>query len=123
MTVNLRLTGISGGAYGLSSAVLKIVDNDGPPGTVNFAPATYTTSQSAPAVALTVMRTGAARWTLTIQCATTNGTAISGLNYIGSTNTLVWNDLEYTPKTVVVPLVNNGQVGPNTTFGARLFHS
>jgi uncharacterized repeat protein (TIGR01451 family)/uncharacterized delta-60 repeat protein len=122
LTVGLRLTSVlgQGASLGLSSATLNLIDNDGSPGSVSFSPATYTTNQSAPSAVIAATRSGADRGTLTVQCITTNGTAISGVNYIGVTNTLVWNDLEFGPRNITIPLTNNGLVGPNTIFGAYL---
>lgn len=122
LTVGLRLTSVlgQGASLGLSSATLNLIDNDGSPGSVSFSPATYTTNQSAPSAVIAATRSGADRGTLTVQCITTNGTAINGVNYIGVTNTLVWNNLEFGPRYFTIPLTNNGLVGPNTTFGAYL---
>jgi uncharacterized repeat protein (TIGR01451 family)/uncharacterized delta-60 repeat protein len=120
LTVQLLLSSISGASYGLASATLNILDNDGSPGTVYFSPPTYTTNMSAPAVVISATRSGADRGTLTAQCITTNGTALNGVNYFGVTNTLVWNDLEFGPRYIVVPLTNSGVVGLNRTFGAYL---
>jgi len=120
LTVGLRLTDVENASLGLSSATLNIIDNDLSPGSVTFSSASYVTNETAGAVVLTVNRVGADKGTLTVQCITTNGTAISGVNYTGVTNTLVWNSLDFSPRYVVVPLINNGLVGPTTTFGAYL---
>ena len=51
---------------------------------------------------------------------TTNGTALSGINYIGVTNTLVWDNGDASPRYVTVPLIRDGLIGPNTFFTAYL---
>ena len=120
LTVGLRLASVQGASLGLSTATLKIVDNDYDPGYVSFSSATYVTNETSGGAVLTVNRAGANKGTLTVQCITTNGSAISGVNYVGVTTNLVWNNLDASTKYVVVPLINSGQVGPNLTFGAYL---
>ncbi len=120
LTVGLRLSGVQGATLGLSSATLNIIDNDYDPGYVTFSSATYVTNKTSGAAVLTVNRAGANKGTLTVQCITTNGSAISGVNYTGVTNTLVWNNLDSSPRYVVVPLTLDGLIGPSTAFGAYL---
>ncbi|HXU74934.1 MAG TPA: Calx-beta domain-containing protein [Methylomirabilota bacterium] len=123
-TVNLRLSGLGGGAsLGLSNAVLNIVDDDFPPGFINFSSATFATNESAGAVILTLNRSGGSRGTITVQCGTTNGSALAGINYVATTNTVQWNDLDSAPKTVTIPLIHDGVVGTNKTFQAVLFNA
>ena len=55
-------------------------------------------------------------------CATTNGTALAGTDYTGSTNLLTWNSGDVTPRTVTIPLLNNHQVGANKQFGIVLYN-
>ena len=120
LTVGLRLTGVSGATLGLSTATLNIVDNDYDPGYVTFSSANYATNKNSGAAILTVNRFGANKGALTLQCITTNGSAISGVNYTGVTNTLVWTNLESSPRYVVVPLTLDGVISTNRTFGAYL---
>ena len=124
LTVGLRLTGLQGqnASLGLSTATLNIIDNDYDPGYVTFSSASYTNNETSGAAILTVIRSGANKGTMTVQCATTNGTAISGVNYTGVTNTLTWNDGDSSPRFFTVPLINSGLVGSNTTFKAYLFN-
>jgi len=58
----------------------------------------------APAPHLTVTRSGANKGTMSVQIATTNGTALNGVHYAGLTNTLDWNDGDSTPRLVTVRL-------------------
>jgi uncharacterized delta-60 repeat protein/uncharacterized repeat protein (TIGR01451 family) len=120
LVVNLRLSGVSGASLGISSATLKIVDNDWKPGFVSFESDAYATNESNGEVTLKVIREGANRGTVSVQCQTVDQTAIQGVKYVGVTNTLVWNDGDSTPRFVTVPLIRDGLVGPNTTFGVIL---
>jgi uncharacterized repeat protein (TIGR01451 family)/uncharacterized delta-60 repeat protein len=123
LTVNLSLTSVSGASLGLANATLNIVDSDYSPGYVTFSSASYTTNESSGSAVLTVNRSGSAKGTITVQCGTRDGTAINGFNYVGTTNTLVWNDGDSSPRYFTVPLIRDGQVGPNTSFGVALFNA
>ncbi len=120
LTVGLRLTGVQGATLGLSSATLNIIDNDYDAGYVTFSSASYSTNANSGAAVLQVNRMGANKGTLSVQCMTTNGTALSGINYTGLTNTLVWNHGDSSPRYVIVPLVRDGLVGVNTYFSVYL---
>ncbi len=120
VTVGLHLSGVQGATLGLASATLNIIDNDYDPGYLSFSSASYVTNKSSGAAVLTVNRNGSNKGALTVQCITTNITAMSGVNYTGVTNTLVWNNLDSSPKNVVVPLTQDGLTGPNLVFGAYL---
>ncbi len=120
LTLNINLSSISGATYGISNSVLTLIDNDGSSGAVSFSAPAIGTNQTASAAILTVWRNGSDRGALTVQVITTNGTAIAGTDYIGLTNTLIWNDLEFGPRYVSVPLTNSGIVGPNKFFGAYI---
>ena len=120
LTVGLRLIGVSGATLGLATATLNIVDNDYDPGYVTFSSDKYSTNKNSGAAILTVNRSGANKGALTVQCITTNGSAISGTNYTGVTNTLVWTSLDSSPRYVVVPLTLDGVISTNRTFGAYL---
>src|SRR5208283_5250177 len=57
---------------------------------------------------------------VSIQYATTNGTAINGVDYIGSTNTLSWSSGDVSPRIVNIPLINTYTVGGNKYFTVSL---
>jgi uncharacterized delta-60 repeat protein len=126
-TVNLLLNNIQdssgGNAFlGLSNAVLRII-NPNYQGFLNLTTNYYTANLSAQAIAFTVTRSVGSKGTLTVQYATTNGTAINGVDYLGTTNTLTWNSGDVSPRTVSIPLVTNSVVGaPNKQFGLALFN-
>ena len=120
--VNLRLSSVSGTTLGISNAVLSIVDDDYPGGFLNFAAPAYSTNETSGAVTLTVIRTGGKMGTLSVMAGTTNGSAQAGVDYIATTNTLLWNDNDDSPRFVTVPLIKDGLVGTNKTFKVVLFN-
>ncbi len=124
-TINLHLFNPGGGAaLGLTNAVCFILDDDFAPGHVNFSRASYATNEDAGAALVTVTRTGGNAGAVSVQIATADGTnAVSGRDYLGFTNTLVWNDRDAAPKTVVVPLLPNQLVEPDKEVRLRLFNA
>lgn len=119
--VNLALSQVGGNgvALGLSNAVLRII-NPNFQGYLNFSATNFSANLSAGVMVVTVTRTVGSQGTLTVQCVTSNGTAINGLDYVGSTNTLTWNNGDASSRTLSFPLINSGLVGGTKQFFARL---
>jgi len=125
-TVNLQLNNIadlsSGNAsLGLTNAVARII-NPNFQGYLTFSTNAYYGNLSAGTISLTVSRAVGSLGTINLQCVTANGTALSGQDYVGITNNLLWNNGDVSPRTVVVPLINHSLVGPNKQFFASLLN-
>ena len=125
---NLRLTSLTGPSdgnvsFGLSNAVVRLI-NTHFQGYLTLSTTNYTGTESAGFISFVVNRVAGSAGTITVQYATTNGTppnaATNGVDYIGSTNTLLWNDGDTSPRTVSISLTNNGTVGPNKSFNVLL---
>jgi uncharacterized delta-60 repeat protein len=126
-TVGLQLFNIqdtSGGnaALGLTNAVLRII-NPNYAGYLNFTANSYSANISSGAMAITVSRTVGSKGSLSVQYATADGTAVNGADYLGSTNTLSWDNGDVSPRSITIPLLNNGLIGPNKQFSASLFNA
>jgi uncharacterized delta-60 repeat protein len=124
--LNLHLTSLSGppdgyATFGLSNAVLRLI-NPRFPGYLTLSADNYATNQSAGFINFVVNRVAGSKDQISVQYATTNGTALHGVDYIGSTNTLQWNSGDASPRTVNIPLINNGMVGASKQFGVYLFN-
>lgn len=106
-TINLALSSPTGGAsVGTpSSAVLTILDNDPPvpTGTVQFSAASYTVAESSLAT-ITVTRTVSTSGTVSVNYATSNGTATAGADY-SSASGVVTLGPGVTSKTFTVPIL------------------
>jgi uncharacterized delta-60 repeat protein len=88
LTVNLRLSAISGGAAaGITNAVLTIADNDS---LVGFSTNAFTISETGTNATITIIRTGATNTTVQVTLATTDGTASSGSDFLGVTNIITF---------------------------------
>ena len=125
-TISLLLTGINPPVNGIANlgvtnAVLRII-NPNFQGYLNLSTNAYAANLSAGSVTVTVTRTVGSKGTLTVQCASTNGSAISGTDYTGFTNTLTWNNGDVSPRTIIVSLLNSGQIGESKQFGVLLYN-
>ena len=124
-TVNLRLFGLNftnnGPALGQTNAVLRII-NPNFQGYLNFSATNYAANLSAGILPVSVTRTVGSKGTLTVQCITTNGSALNGQDYTGSTNNLTWNDGDVSPRIINIPLLDNGLVGGTRQFAAKLLN-
>jgi uncharacterized delta-60 repeat protein len=119
-TVNLKLFNFPVGAsLGITNAVLRII-NPNFQGFLNFSATNYVTNLNAGAIQFVVSRTVGSKGTLDVQYSTTDGSAIAGTDYRSASGTLHWNDGDVTPRTVTVPLINNGGLGGNKIFFANL---
>jgi uncharacterized repeat protein (TIGR01451 family)/uncharacterized delta-60 repeat protein len=125
-TVNLRLSNVTGGgAAGLTNSVLTIIDDDFLPGHLNFSITNFTAHESDGTATLTVARSGGNAGAISIGFATTNGTAISGVNYTGkpgNTNVLTWNDGDNSTKSFTIPVFQDGLVTSDLTLSLGIFN-
>src|SRR5438093_3965664 len=105
-TINLTLSNPSGGTLGdTTTAVLTITDND-TAGTVQFSQASYSVTEGAASVTITVTRAGGAASGVTVDYATSNGTAAAGSDYTAKSGTLSFA-AGVTSKTFAIPIVKD----------------
>jgi uncharacterized delta-60 repeat protein len=124
--LNLRLSNLTGpsdggATFGLSNAVLRLI-NPNFQGYLTLSATNYIGSETAGFITFVVNRVAGSAGQISVRYATTNGTAINGVDYIGATNTLQWNNGDASPRTVSISLTNNGTVGTNKQFGVYLFN-
>ena len=74
------------------------------PGTVGFTAASYAASEGDGTATLTVERIGGSAGAISVDYATTDGSATSGSDYTATTGTLAWASGDASPKTIDVPL-------------------
>ena len=118
MALALTLSACNESEGGISgpNSPSKNPDAVGPP-VVAFTSATYSVSQSAGAVTISVGRTGASSGTSQISYSTSDGTAKGGSDYTAANGTLTWSNGDLSPKTFTVAVSNA------TPFvGARSFN-
>ena len=101
-----------------STAVLTITDNN-VGGTLQLSAAAYSVSEAGGQATIKVNRTGGAASGVTVQYATSDGTAVAGTDYTTTTGTLTFGANEPT-KTFTVPILDNVLADGNRKFTVGL---
>ena len=113
-TVNLRIfTPDNGATLGLTNAILTLINPVYNYGHVSFSLTNYIVNENAGSTVVTVNRLGGSTGTLGVTLLTRDGSAFNGINYTGSTNVLFWNNGDATPRTVTIPVMDDGVVTAN----------
>ncbi|HVK13319.1 MAG TPA: Calx-beta domain-containing protein [Gemmataceae bacterium] len=73
-------------------------------GQLQFSAATYTATETDAFATVTVTRTDGSANALTVNYATSNGSATAGADYTATSGTLSWANGDTTPKTISIPL-------------------
>src|SRR6185369_6572824 len=110
---NLRASGTTAFLAGPTST-LTIVDDDT---TVRFASASFSAAENATNAVITVVRGGVTNGAVSVDFRTVpnGGSAVEGLDYLGTTGTLSWAAGDGVPKSFLVPIIDNTGVNPNKT--------
>lgn len=95
------------------------VDLSGP-GTVIFSPASYSVSESAGSITLSATRHAGTTGAVSVSYATTAGTAIEGTDFTPQSGTLNWANGESGPKTIMIPILQDGVVDGPKGFNVSL---
>ncbi len=106
-TVRLSLTNLQGTntTLTLPTANLNIVDDDT---ALRFSSATYSAGETQGGTVITVLRGGIINTAATVDYLTVpGGTAAGGLDYTPVSGTLAWSAGDATPKTFLVPIIDN----------------
>ncbi|HYG25023.1 MAG TPA: Calx-beta domain-containing protein [Verrucomicrobiae bacterium] len=121
-TVQISLSNLGttpGATFGISNAIIRLI-NPNYQGYVTLSTNQYQGAQSAGFVNFIVNRVAGSLGSVSVRYATLNGSAVNGIDFIGTTNTLVWNSGDVAPKVISVPLLNAGVVGANRQFNLAL---
>ena len=115
-TVGLSLSGASGAALGTQAAATLTIQetpSNALPSQLNFGVALARVARNAGSAVLTVIRTGGLSGTVSVQVATSDGTAVAGTDYAAKTATLTFGP-NVTAQTISISLLNNAQSGGKT---------
>ena len=108
----------------LQYELVTILDNDVRPGTLSFASASVSVSESASTVILPVTRSGGASGPATVTYATVDATAKAGTDYTSTSGTLTWADGDAAMKLITVPITDRQlSGGSNSNFIVNLSES
>ena len=122
-TVNLTLSAATGASLGTpSSATLTIVDNDsaGSPGTLSFTTAQQSVGESAGDATVTVQRTGGSTGAVTVDYASSDGSATAGADYTAVAGSISFAAGDSANKTFIVPILDDSTIEPSETVNLTL---
>lgn len=103
-----------------SSAVLTIIDDDYPAGRVGFTGPTFSVSETANEIRVTVRRSGGITGDVIVDYATSDGTAKAGEDYTSVSGRLQWTHGDSTDKIIVIPLRGDDVVEGEETINITL---
>ena len=119
-TINLTLSAPTNGATlgAQSTAVVTITDFE--PGTIQFSASSAQIQEGQGPLVITVTRTGGSNGTLVATYSTANGTATASSDYTAASGTVTFGDGDTAPKTISIPITNDGLSEPPENFTVTL---
>lgn len=119
--VNLSLTNPTNGASlgSQNTATLTIIDVV-PAGTVQFTQVTQTLAENSASVTLNIERVNGDNGAISVNFATSDGTATAGSDYTANSNILNWADGDSAAKTITVTLTDDTTYEGDETFTVKL---
>ena len=128
VTLSAPSTGASLGT--VTNSQVEIINNNIASGFVTLingtvtGPSTMTfgTNENTGSALISVARLGGSSGQVTANFATTNGTAINGINYTGLTNLLTWTNGDSSVKTISIPVLDDNIVTTNLTVNLHLYN-
>lgn len=121
-TVNLTLSNVGGNAVmgSPNTAQLTILDDD-VAGSVQFSAATYSADEGAGTLTVTVQRVGGSDGAVSVDYASSNGTATAGTDYTATGSaTLNWANGDNADKSFDITIVDDGKEEGNETLNVTL---
>jgi hypothetical protein len=95
--------------FGISNTVSVVLNTTPEPSVFQLGAASYSVGEAAGPATITVTRTAGTAGGVSVQFATSDGTAIAGTDYTTTTQTLTFGPGQ-TSQTVTIPIINNGIV-------------
>jgi len=120
-SILLRLTNASNPTIdmsGLTNATLFIVDDEKG---VQFSAATYSVFEEATNAVITIVRSGGLNGAASVEFRASAGTAGSGVDFIGVTNSLTFTNGE-SAKTILIPILDDNAFEPDETVRLSLLN-
>ncbi len=124
-TFNVKLSNLGttpGATFGISNAVVRII-NPNYPGYVTLSTTNYGGTTSSGMLNFVINRVVGSFGRVSVQYATADGSAVNGVDYVGTTNTVSWDNTIVSPQIISIPLLPTGSVGTNKTFNIRLLNA
>jgi hypothetical protein len=114
-TVNLTLSNPTGATLGNpSTAIINISeDNDAAAPTVQFSSLTYNAAEGQSSVGVTAVLSASPTQTVTVNYATSNGTALAGTDYGATSGVLTFGPGQVST-TFMIPILDDNQIGESS---------
>ena len=122
-TFYIRLSNASGAPLGAQTQTTVTIYGDKGGGLVSLSAPTYTVSQNAGSVTITVNRTGGAYGGAVVGYSTANGTATAGTNYTHVGGVLNWGNGDASPKAFSIPLSKATPFSGSKTIAVAIAHT
>ncbi|MFH1493683.1 MAG: Calx-beta domain-containing protein [Pseudomonadota bacterium] len=123
-TFTVTLASPTGGAVigAISPASVSIIDDETPATVgIEFAARKYTVAENGGSITLTVNRDPAnAGGAASVSYATANGSAMTGTDYLAQTGSLSWAAGDSSPRSIIVPIVNDALAEVTESFNVTL---
>ncbi|GDY18897.1 hypothetical protein LBMAG56_02420 [Verrucomicrobiota bacterium] len=103
----------------VTNAMLTIIESRNAAGVLNFASANFVVDETVGNAVITVVRSAGSLGSISVQYATADGTAQTGLDFTGVSGVLSFADGE-TAKTFVVPVILDALIEPNEFLNLSL---
>ena len=116
--ITATATDASGDTSEFSQCLQVIVP--GSSGALQFSAGAYTVNENGGQATITITRTGGSSGAVSVQYATSNGTALSGSDYTSASGTLNWANGDAASKTFVVPIINDSRNEANESIDLSL---
>jgi uncharacterized repeat protein (TIGR01451 family)/uncharacterized delta-60 repeat protein len=115
LTVDLEMNNATNAIVGSpSSALLTIGSVNNSPGVIAFASTNFVVSEGATYAQIIIVRTNGSLGTVTATLTTSNGTAVSGVNYSNVSTTVTFTDGQ-SSQTNYIPVIQQTLAGPDVT--------
>jgi hypothetical protein len=102
----MQLSAASGASVGSPASTTVTIYGNGTVGRVQLSAPTYSVSQKAGTLTISIDRTGSASGWAAVTYATANGTAVAGSDYTSERGAVSWANGDMSPKTFSIPISN-----------------
>ncbi|MBT8198519.1 MAG: hypothetical protein KJO84_08495, partial [Acidimicrobiia bacterium] len=121
-TFSVTLSAVTGGAgLGADTTTVSIINDDpAQQGRIEMASTTASVDEAAGSVSITVNRVSGSDQAVSVGYTTAQDSAIEGVDFTGASGTLDWADGDSAAKTIVVPILDDGDFELDETFSVVL---
>lgn len=119
-TLGITLSNAVSASLGTSSATLTITDDDAVLGTLALSSTSYSVAEGGGTATITVSRTGGSDTAVSVDYATSNGTATAGSDYTTESGTLSWSDGDSADKSFTVTVTDDASYELDETINLTL---